>query len=282
MSTWIEYKIPYLFSSSSDAGATNISEGGGSFEVQFERPIFIPRDAENCYIVVQNATAWWNFFNIKEDVNDKIGVEYDNGVIVTTATLQLEAGLYDLEHLDAEIKRALVDAAFPDDLFTLLPDQATGKLIVQFNYSDTQLDFAVNDNFAELAGFEERDVPAVPTTSNLQFEKGDKEAKLNQISYLLLHSDLVARGLRINNKYNNTIAQINIDVPPGSQIISTPFHPPPIPADELVGERRTNIRFWLTDQDNNQLDPKGEIFSCRLVIHYMVDLQRRKDGGLVK
>lgn len=273
MSSYIEYKLPFIFSSSPDAGAKNISADGSGFEVLLDRPIIIPRDAINCFITVQNSTAWWNVFNIKEGINDQIDVEYTNLVPITlNFTITVEAGLYDMTHLTEEIGRELLANGVPQDLFTLIPDQATQKSVIQFNYPLTQVDFNIPRNFAEILGFNERLVPLL-VTSGVQFEKSDNIANFNTIDYLLIHSDLVSRGIMINDKYQNVISQLLIDVSPGSQITDSPFNPPNTPTPELVGEKRKNISFWITDQNNVRINTQGELFSVRLIIHYYMKMK---------
>lgn len=266
--SYIEFKLPFIFSSSSNSGAQNISAEGSSFEVLLDRPLVVPREAKNCYITVQSVTAWWNIYNIQLGVNDRVDVEYFDGVLTVNFTLTVEPGLYDLDHLSAEIGRELLANNVPQDLFILVPDQATQKSVIQFNYSGVQLDFTIGQTFREILGFDSRLVPLAAQTTGVQYEKSDNIANFNQIDYLLIHSDLVSRGIRINDKYTNTIAQLLIDVAPGSQIVSNPFNPPYIPCSELVGEKRKNLRFWMTDQDNNLVDTQGELFSCRLIVHY--------------
>jgi hypothetical protein len=104
----------------------------------------------------------------------------------------------------------------------------------------------------------------VPESTTLS----DNVAALNQIDYFLIHSDLVSRGVRINNTYNQTIAQVLITATPGSQIVSTPFNPPHSQAPELIGAKRSRISFWLTDQSNNLVNTNNENWSARLVVRY--------------
>ena len=272
MSTYIEYKLPFIFTSSTSSGAQNISQNGSSFEVNLDRPIVVPREAKNCFITIPVGSAWWNMFNIEENVNDQLDVEYFDGVITVNITITLDPGLYDLEHLSAEIGRELLAGGVPQDLFILNPDQATQKSVIQFNYSGVQLDFNIARNFANILGFDLRLVPLAGQTTGVQFEKSDNIANFNVIDSLLIHSDLVSRGIRINDQYKNVLIQLLIDVAPGSQIITTPFNPLEIPSNELIGEKRKNLRFWLTDQDSNPVNTQGEIFACQLVIHYFIKI----------
>ena len=97
----------------------------------------------------------------------------------------------------------------------------------------------------------------------------DNAAAFNTINSFLIHSDLVSRGIRLNNNYNQTLGQVLIDVSPGSQIVSKPFNPPRVSADELAGTIKSTIRFWLTDQSNAAVDTNSEYWTARIVISFM-------------
>ena len=94
-------------------------------------------------------------------------------------------------------------------------------------------------------------------------------AGFNTVNYFLIHSDLTNKGIRFNNNYNQTIAQVLIDVSPGAQIISRPFNPARIPVGELVGAKRNNIRMWLTDDNDNRVFTNNEYWTARIVIRYL-------------
>jgi hypothetical protein len=119
--------------------------------------------------------------------------------------------------------------------------------------------------------------PTVPTSV-----LAPNVAQFNQVNYFLLHSDLTNKGIRFNNNYNQTISQILIDVPPGSQITYKPFNPAKISAPELAGTNRTNLRFWLTDDRNRRVNTNGEYFTARIVIHYLKPYMLAEDTGAMK
>ena len=96
----------------------------------------------------------------------------------------------------------------------------------------------------------------------------DTTAAFNTVNYFLIHSDIVSKGVRFNNTYNQTIAQVLINVAPGSQIVSTPFNPARSDASDLAGSRRSNLRFWLTDDQDRPVNTNNENWSARIVIHY--------------
>ncbi len=266
----IEYKLPYIFNSSSsltNTGIFNKTNNGSSFEVTLEQAIIIPTSAFYATLSVESATVWYVFYNIDED--NLLKVSYDDGSL-EVETLVLDPGLYDLDHLNAEIVRKLSETTLPTDLFQLVPSTADQKTVIQFNYAGVQIDFTIDNTIRNILGFDPVLVPTAETTSSEQYEKSQNIATFNTLDYILLHSDLVSMGIRINNKYDQTINQILIDSPPGSQIVSENRVVSEIPCNELIGQKRKRIRFWLTDQNGNELDTRGENFSCRLTIHYFI------------
>ncbi len=155
----------------------------------------------------------------------------------------------------------------PDSLISLSAEEATQKTILRFNYPSTTVDFTPLDTFRDILGFNSAvypliEIPPVPIMApNL--------AAFNQINYFLIHTDLVNSGIRFNNSYNQTLAQVLINVPAGRQIVSTPFNPAKVNADELTGVLRTNLKFWLTDDKNKLVNTNGETWSCRILITYL-------------
>jgi len=183
--------------------------------------------------------------------------------------LTIPQGLYDLGGLNQAIlrelenKNAVID---PNPLIILTADEPTQKVELRFNYSSVEVDFTYPNSFNEILGFNSSIYgPYSITPVNIL---APEIAKFNQVNYFLIHSDLVNKGIRFNNTYNQTISQVLIDVPPGSQIVSKPFNPAKSDADELRGVNKTMMRFWLTDENNLRVDTNGEYWSSRVVISY--------------
>jgi hypothetical protein len=265
----ISYEIPFIFDSG-DADASQITSDGSQFTVNLETPLVIPRNASYCYMTIDEATVWWTVYNIISGVNDKIYVEYDDGMIVVNEILTLIPGLYDVTHLNAALQRELTNnASLPSDLFNFVPDTASSRVAIQFNYSGTQLDFTQSDTFREILGFNAKLVPLVPTTT-VEYELGDNVAQFNQIDYFTIGSDILQRGIRINSRYDQTLIKIPITVSPGSQVVYQPNNLKKIPCNELIGQKKKEITFWLTDNNLKRVDTNGESFTISLSIHYII------------
>ena len=267
---FITEEINMIISSDPIRGASNISADGSSFEIDLDDGgISIPKTAEGVHLQVDEATAWWTIPNIITGVNDTLYITGPDTLdVYQNFEINIPQGLYDLSGLNQAILRELEIAGAKIDplpLITLLPDEPTQKVEIRLEYASTVVDFLPNDTFRDIIGF---NAALVGPFLGAQTTLGDNVAKFNTIDSLLLHSDLTTRGLRLNNQYDQTIAQILIDVSPGSQIVSRPFNPARINVEELKGQQRKKIRFWLTDQNNNQVNTTGEYFTARLVIKY--------------
>lgn len=185
--------------------------------------------------------------------------------VSTGINITIPQGLYDLNGLNASIAREL-ELQRVEALITLNPDEATQKVEMRFNFDATSVDFTQPNTFADILGFDKAIYGpfSIPTPI-----LAPNTASFNSVNYFLVHSDLTSKGIRFNNNYNQTIGQVLIDVPPGSQITSQPRNPAKINAPELAGATRTSLRFWLTDDTNRRVNTNNEYWSARIVIHYL-------------
>jgi hypothetical protein len=269
MSFTIPEEISMIVSSDPINGATNISPDGSYFEVQLQDGLSIPKDALNVNISVEEATIWWSVPNVITGENDKMYITGpDTADVITNYVITLPQGLYDLSGINSAIARELEIAGAkidPDPLITLSPDEATQRVQIRFNYATVSIDFQPNDTFRTILGFNSAIYTPVPNNPVL----APNVAAFNRVNYFLIHSDLTNKGIRFNNNYNQTIGQVLIDVAPGSQIVSRPFNPARINAQELAGSSRTNLRFWITDDEDRRVNTNNEYWSARVVIHYL-------------
>ena len=272
MSMMVEKETNMIASSDPDAGAINISADGSRFEIQLQDAIQLPAEAINVQIAVEEATVWWVVPNIITGENDKMYITVPNVADVLTAyVITIPQGLYDLSGLNQAIARELSNAGAkidPSNTVLLTADEATQKVEIVLNYLGSQIDFTQPDTPREILGFNSQILG--PTVIAPYTQIADNVAGFNTVNYFLIHSDLTNKGIRFNNNYNQTISQVLIDVAPGSQIVSRPFNPARINAQELAGAKRTNIRFWLTDDKDRPVNTNGEYFTCRVVIKYLL------------
>ena len=196
-------------------------------------------------------------------------------------TVTIPQGLYDLSGLNLALLSGLEALGARTEsggnslpLVNLEADSNTQKVIVRFNYTNVTVDFTQIDTSREILGFNSQVLgPYVGAPLNIL---ADNVAAFNQINYFLIGTDLVQNGIRFNNRYAGIVTQVLIDVPPGSQIVSTPFNPSKIQSDELSGSKRSNIRFNLTDDKLRPINTNNEYYSVRLVIRYLEPIVLQK------
>lgn len=184
--------------------------------------------------------------------------------------ITIPQGLYDLNGINQAILRELENAGAkidPNPLFSLSPDEPTSKVEIRINYSDVSINFAASNTPRIILGFDSAVYGPYPTAPISIL--APNVAAFNQVNYFLIHSDLTNKGIRFNNNYNQTVAQVLIDVAPGSQIVSRPFNPARIAVPELVNAKRNNIRMWLTDDKDNRIYTNNEYWTARIVIRYL-------------
>ena len=269
MSFTIPEEISMIVSSDPTNGASNISPDGSYFEVQLQDGLSVPKDALNVNISVEEATIWWSVPNVITGENDKLYITGPDTLdVLQNFVLTIPQGLYDLTGINEAMARELEAAGAkidPEPLITFSPDEATQRVQMRFNYGTVSIDFTQTDTPRVILGFDAQVYSPVPTNPIL----APRVAAFNRINFFLIHSDMTNKGIRFNNNYNQTIGQVLIDVAPGSQIVSRPFNPAKINAPELAGTTRTNLRFWLTDDEDRRVNTNNEYWSARIVINYL-------------
>ena len=266
----IEFSI--LASSDPANGAVNVSPDGSQFTVALQEPFQIPATAVNVQVSAPEGSAWWVSPNIKAGTNNRFNITVggnDFSVFIPT-------GLYDLPGLQAALNiqwQGIVAPPLPSGngaLLTLSPDSATQKVVITANYANTVITFAA-DSPHEILGW---DIGGTVPPSNgavVPFSWiAPNVANFNTINSYQMHSDLVAQGIRVNNAYTQLLTVVPITVAPGSQIVFQNLTAAQIPSPDLRGVRRTNLKFWLTDDKNRPVNTLGEYWTIRVVIKYFM------------
>lgn len=244
-----------LFVSSDPAlGATNISVGGDFWTTQFKTPLIFPsREKSSNYTVsFHSGTIWWNARNITTANND---LEIVVGASVYT--LSLEPGLYGITEISNAIANSLVNNGHTGNEISMVGDPATQKVITTLSAvgvaaPGVQITFPVG-GFGALIGIPDGTVfPPLPATHvtapSVENFLADDIANFSAISSFFFQTDLVQNGIPIGNKASQAIANIQINVAPGSLISNAPNVLLPINADNLAGSTVTQASFWVTSQ----------------------------------
>lgn len=266
--------IPLFVSSDQALGATNINTGVSRFSVQFKNTIEIPDDAMNITLQCTQATIFWTVLNIIEGVNDLFHLITTDGA--SPFTLTIPPGLYAPVDLNDAIARELVNAGVSGDYVTLTADNSTGKILLTLNSAGLQVDW-IPQSFFDLLGFNaDQLVPAGGVTTGAFSELAPNVAAFSDVSSFLVHTDLLQSGIPIGNLEAQVLAQVQITVPPGSQINFQPQNPIQLSVNHLRGQLINEATFFVTDQLNREVDFNTENFTLLVELKYLA--REREEG----
>ena len=99
---------------------------------------------------------------------------------------------------------------------------------------------------------------------------GDSGSLLNQFNSFLIHCDLVNEGIIVNDKSEQVVIECPITAEAGDVNYTEPQHPTPLDARDLIGQTRTIVRAYVTDERGNYLNTQGKFWRFRFRISYLV------------
>jgi hypothetical protein len=260
--------VPLFISSDPALGAINISNGGDRWDNTFKNSLIFPDTALNITIEAVQASVWWTVRNIKFGINDRfrLNISGDPG---SPYDLVVPPGLYSISDLNSAVDRELVNAGLASGITTLTGDLPTGRVLVTLNQALLQVEWVLGSFFA-LVGFNSgQTVPAVGFSEGVFSELGPNEANFSDVTSFLLHTTpLVQNGIPTGNQENQTLANVPIQVPPGSLQNFSPNNPIRLNANHLRGQIINQVTFFVTDQLNRSIDFGGEFVTLLIEIKY--------------
>lgn len=265
----VEKKISYIFSSDPANGAQVVSNDGSTFNVTLNYPISLPHSTKYATLELHSASIWYVTPNISADLKNNI-FSYSDGVTLYSFTI--DDGLYNFTQLvEAITLKSATQLPAPvktfTQLFNFFPDDPTQRTAIQFVDATAYISWVPN-GLSTIFGFNVGTITGPQPVNTVVF--GDTQAEFNVVNQYYINTNLVNTGIPLNSKMSNVLSVVYIDVPPGSQINYQPFIPQIIDASELIGAKRTNFRFWLTDQKGRYVDTVGEVWSFVCTLRYWI------------
>ena len=190
-----------------------------------------------------NLETYYSFPNI-DKTNNKL--KYSSDGKTSWKIIEIPVGCYEIKALNAEIKR-LTDSTSIE----IKPNLNTLKCIltIKGTYS---VDFAVENSLRTVLGFEAK-----------QYSKGVHYSKnivnILRVNSILVHTDIVTSSY-IKGERQPVIYNFFPNVSPGEKIVSTPKNLVYLP---VTTDTIYRMKTWLTDQDNQNLDLRGEALTIR-------------------
>lgn len=279
MAAVVQESISLLFSSDPASGSVATNTVGSAFSVTLDDSgvLAVPKEAVRCSVAVTRASI----YNSVPNITSVSGPNTPNNAIHFQISgndykVEFPDGIYGVPEMNNTIELQLGALGFPGYV-ELVADDASGRIYaVSRNAALQWIDVSTDPasfNWAYLVGW----TPGIYTFTTINtFEPTDPEpARLNNVNSYIINSN-ICRGIAVSGKYNQgALAQVQITAPPASQIHYAPATPDLIPANELIGAKRSRLTFNLTDEGGNALI-MPEYWSVMLRITYDLPYMLKK------
>ena len=266
----IKKQIDFLVSSNPANGSVNISADGSSFNVRYDEALIIPHESKNITVKIATSNIWWSIPNVILGVNDAFRLTdtgAGSGTVFGPTTITIPQGLYDLSNISNAIERELVNAGAAPGVISMSADTATSKVQITANFVGVTIDFTIANSVRDLLGFNSQVLG--PSIAPITWS-ADNVAAFNTVNSFYIHGDIVDNGLGLNGDFSQIMANVQIDVVPGSLITYQPFNPAIVNGSHLKGTKRNYFRYWITDEQNRAINMGGEYWDARIVISYEI------------
>ena len=191
--------------------------------------------------------------NIIEGENNKLRYSSDNGE--TWKTIALNTGSYELAAINHEIKRQLLANGDRDIAVTITGNVSRLTSIVSIENPLYKVDFSVSHSIGSILGFE-------PIVLGYGYNESSSIVNIMPVNSILVNIDIIM-GSNVNGSPSPTIYSFYPNVSPGYKIVERPN--PALIYYPISGDNNINrMRVWLTDQNDNLIDLRGETITIRI------------------
>jgi len=245
---------------------SNRSTDNSSFTQRFQNALKILKDAKNCVMYLHSADIWYTFKNISSaKQNNKIYYSKDTNDVFESS-ITFDDGLYSLDMINAEIKRQLIANNDSDELFYFEASDHDGRVILRIGVLSYIVYFDT-DSPCDLLGVVAES--QYPDDINDYAIKFPNTAQFSEVSNILFHTSLTG-GLHIDGRASSVLSSIPINCVPFDLIQYHPYNQIKINADNIVNTVISDIRVWITNQNDVLLDTNNEYYSALIIIEYNI------------
>ena len=212
---------------------------------------------EHCYeVALTRLETYYSFANITPE-NCHFRISIDKGK--TWKLMSIPTGSYELEAINENIQRLIVEYGGKEKMINLLPNVNTFKCILNIENDDYQIDLTVDNCIRTVLGF----------NANIYKSgrhEGDKLVDILSINSILVHCNIIG-ATRLNGIEAPIIYNFFPNSAPGDKIVEVPTNLIYIPI--IVGSI-SSLTCWLTDQDGHPIDLRGEKLTISLHVRSRV------------
>ena len=171
-------------------------------------------------------------------------------------TIALDTGAYELAAIDNEIKRQLIANGDSDSAISITANVSRLTSIVNIKNPFYKVDFGVENSIGSLLGF-----GAVIISNG--YNESSNIVNIMQVNSILVNIDIIM-GSYVNGSPSPAIYSFYPNVAPGYKIVERPN--PSLIYYPVSRHDISRMRVWLTDQNGNLVDLRGEMVTIRIYI----------------
>lgn len=224
------------------------NDNGNEFRVHLYSPIVFPNDLTGVKLALYRANIWNSVPNIigsGDTKNNTLAFIYDGNA---ETIITIPQGNYTLCTLQSAINDELEKLYNLKDMIFLQGDEATSKINIQFNFANTQINFA-NSLMSTILGFNPTLQPATPQPAGDIIYASNVAQFAGAVSSFLIQAPvLVNDGMKLNSRSSGIVGQVPITAPSNSIIAYETASPIWIQNDALIGTSISQLTFKLTNE----------------------------------
>jgi hypothetical protein len=192
--------------------------------------------------------------NIIAKKNNNFSYSTDNGE--TWKVITLNTGAYELEAINNEIKRQLIANRDSDSAITITPNVSRLTSIVTIENPSYQVNFGQQHSIGSVLGFGEEVI-------SLGYNESPSIVNIMQVNSILVNIDIIM-GSYVNGSPSPAMYSFYPNVAPGYKIVERPN--PSLIYYPLSRHDISRMRVWLTDQNGNLVDLRGETVTIKIYL----------------
>ena len=156
----VQREISFIVDSDTSSGALEKTADGSSFTVQFDQPLFIPSNAVNPTLDIEESAVWFTTPNIYDasygdKQNNRFTFVYSKQAPRISLDLTLPTGVYSLSDIETAMNQAIRNATgnyINTDAISLTPSPDGGRVNMQVLYLDRYEIDSTNSDFTIFYG----------------------------------------------------------------------------------------------------------------------------------
>lgn len=235
-----------------------VTSNQSDFNVNFYPPIALDQDGHNEIGLI--GLDMYNSIPNIDHRNARFKFSYMEKLYFIT----IPTGSYEIESLNeyltnkvAEVISTKANASRYGEYFSIISNLNTLKCTIKISNPYLKIYFDHEDSIAPMLGFG-KEVLAGLQFGTISFESSDL-VNIISVNSIMVHCSIV-EGSYLNHNPKPIIYSFYPNVPPGYKIVEKPNVVVHLP---IRVPNFDNIRFWLTDQNGNPLNLRGETVTMR-------------------